>query len=440
MDTAVTTDRAGASRPGRPVAGERAGRWTRVGPRLAVLGGIAAQLSQALGSLILQVIAARMLGADGLGAFAVLYGVIIMATGVCTGFVGDSLTVLDRCRRDIRAALQNWLLVLSVAGAVVAYAIAVLGDFLTAGSALLFAGATAVFLVEDALRRLLMANLRFWRIVAVDLTSLVGSLATLGVVAAGGGQIGLGTLMLSLLVGQSVAILVAVLLLPAGERWLASPSRGAWGVVAGYGSWRAAQQFLRPGMLTAMRLLVVGVVGLATMGALEAARIYTAPMLLVVSGASSFLFASYAASTSRQSRELLRRADRGVLGLFGGTIAMSVVAVAAIGFAGPLLIGDSIELSVTAVIGWCAYAVSVAAVTPYGALAAVRRRQAAVLGLRTADSVLSLSAVAALLVAGGDPTYVPLVLAGCSLAGGIAIRQLLLVRGRGVTDEQDVTV
>ena len=96
---------------------------------------------------------------------------LAMATGVCTGFVGDTLTVLDRGRRDIRAALQNWLLVLSLAGAAVAYLIAVLGGFLTAGSALVFAGATAVFLIEDALRRLLMANLRFWRIVAIDMRS-----------------------------------------------------------------------------------------------------------------------------------------------------------------------------------------------------------------------------------------------------------------------------
>ena len=78
-------------------------------------------------------------------------------------------------------------------------------------------------------------------------------------------------------------------------------------------------------------------------------------------------------------------------------------------------------------IGWSAYAVSVAAVTPYGALAAVRRRQAAVLGLRTADSVLSLAAVVAAAHLWRRPGWVPLVLAGCSLAGGIAIRQLLLV-------------
>ena len=432
------TDRAGSSRPGRAGPGGDCGRRPRPRSRFAVVGGVAAQLSQALGSLVLQVIAARTLGADGLGAFAVLYGVIIMATGVCTGFVGDSLTVLDRGSRDIRAALQSWLLVLSASGAVVAWAIAVLGGLLTAGPALLFAAATAVFLVEDALRRLLMANLRFWRIVAVDLAALAGSVSTLAVAAASGARIGPGTLMLSLLVGQSVAVLVAVLLLPRAERWLARPSAGDWRTVASYGSWRAAQQFLRPGMLTAMRLLVVGVAGLATVGSLEAARIYTAPMLLVVSGAGSFLFASYAASSARDSRTLLRRADRGVLGLFGATVAMSVVAVAAIGFVGPLLVGDEIALSATAVVGWCAYAVSVAAVTPYGALAAVRRRQAAVLGLRTADSVLSLAAVAALLLVGGDPTVVPLLIAGCSLAGGVAIRQLLLVRGRGGRDGQDV--
>ena len=134
--------------------------------------------------------------------------------------------------------------------------------------------------------------------------------------------------MLALLVGQSVAIVVAVALLPAAERWLAPLVAGRVGAVAGYGSWRAAQQFLRPGMLTAMRLLVVGVAGLATMGALEAARIYTAPMLLVVSGAARSCSPPTPPATARQSRALLRRADRGVLGLFGGTVAMSVVAVA----------------------------------------------------------------------------------------------------------------
>jgi O-antigen/teichoic acid export membrane protein len=427
MDNAVMNDRAGASRPGRAVSGEPRGRSvlrSRLA-RFAVLGGIAAQMSQALGSLLLQVLAARLLGADGLGAFAVLFGLIVMATAVCTGFVGDSLTVLDRQRRDIRSALQTWLLVLALGGALAAIAVAVLGGFLDPVGAALF--------VEDALRRLLMADLRFWRIVAVDLVALGGSLITLLVVAASGGTIGLGTLMLSLLLGQLVASVVAVGLLPAGERWLAPPVRGAIRTVAGYGSWRAAQQFLRPGMLTAVRLLVVGLAGLAALGTLEAARIYTAPLLLVVAGATSFLFASYASSEA-EPRALLRRADRSVLALFGGTALLSAIAVLAMGVAGPLLIGDSIHLSAVSVVGWCAYSVAVAAVAPYGALAAVRRRQAAVVGLRVIELVLSLVAVTVLLAAGAASDYVPLALAGCTLAGGVAVRQLLLVRGPEVVD------
>jgi O-antigen/teichoic acid export membrane protein len=396
--------------------------------RFDVLGGVAAQMSQALGSLLLQVVAARLLGAEGLGAFAVLYGLVIMATAVCTGFVGDSLTVLDRSRRDIRSALQSSLFGIAVLGAAVAFLVGWLGGFLSPGASLVFAAATAAFLVEDVLRRLLMAGLRFWRIVIVDLAGLAGSVATLLAVALlAGDQIGLGAIVLALLAGQVVAAAVAVAMLPTAERWLAPLRVGAIRTVSGYGSWRAAQQFIRPGMLTAVRLLVVAMAGLAATGALEAARIYTAPLLLVVSGASSFLFASYASAKPEQSSGLLRRADRGVLGLFGATIAMAVMAVLAMGLLGPLLTSGNINLSVVAVIGWCVYAVSVATVTPYGALAAVQRRQAAVLMVRTADSVLSLIAVAVVLSLGGEVDWVPLVLAAGSLAGGIAIRQLLLV-------------
>lgn len=404
----------------------------RAAGRLGALGGIAAQLSQAMGSLLLQIVAARMLGATGLGAFAVLYGLVIMATAVSTGLVGDSLTVLDRGRREIRAALQTTLLVVVAAAAVVAYLVGWIGGFLSPAQSGLFAGATAVFLVEDVLRRLLMADLRFWRIVLVDLTALAGSLATLLLAAwLRSGGIDLGTVLLALLVGQATAIGVAVLLLPAAERWLARPAVGDARAVIGYGSWRAVQQFVRPALLTSVRLLVVAMAGLAAMGALEAARIYTAPLLLVVSGTSSFLFASYArtkAGGPAESAGLLRRADRGVLGLFAGTAAMSVVAVAGMGMLGPVLTSDDIVLSGPAVIGWCLYAVSVAAVTPYGALAAVRRHQVAVLVLRCTDSLLSLAAVWGALALGVQDQWIPTILAVGSLAGGIAIRQFLLVR------------
>ena len=78
-------------------------------------------------------------------------------------------------------------------------------------------------------------------------------------------------------------------------------------------------------------------------------------------------------------------------------------------------------------IGWVAFAASVAAVTPYGSLAAVvRGRQAAVLAWRVADSVVSLVAVTIVVVVDGSTEWVPIVLAIGSLLGGLAIRQVVL--------------
>ena len=48
-------------------------------------------------------------------------------------------------------------------------------------------------------------------------------------------------------------------------------------------------------MLTAMRIFVVVVAGTFAFGELEAARVYTAPTLLIVNGIGGFLFATYAA-------------------------------------------------------------------------------------------------------------------------------------------------
>ena len=90
-----------------------------------------------------------------------------------------------------------------------------------------------------------------------------------------------------------------------------------------------------------------------------------------------------------------------------------------------------------AVIGWITYTASIAAVTPYGALAAVGGRQAAVFGVRAADTVVAIAFAWVLLGAGGSVQWVPAVLAVASVLGGLAIRFLILVplvrRGPGET-------
>ena len=57
------------------------------------------------------------------------YGLLVLATAVCSGLVGDSLTVLDRAEARIRAGLHGWTALISalagVLGAVTALLIAV---------------------------------------------------------------------------------------------------------------------------------------------------------------------------------------------------------------------------------------------------------------------------------------------------------------------------
>ena len=137
------------------------------------LAAIAAQGSQAAGSLLLQVVAARTLGITGLGEFGLLYGILVLATAISSGFVGDSLTVLDRGSREVRSALQNWLLFVSFVGALLCSMGVWVTGFVTKQDAIAFGVATFVFLIEDAIRRLLMASMRFWRIVVVDAVSLL---------------------------------------------------------------------------------------------------------------------------------------------------------------------------------------------------------------------------------------------------------------------------
>src|SRR3989442_825893 len=64
--------------------------------RRQALGAVSAQFTQAAASLLVQVIAARILTGTGFGTFALLYSGLLLASAIHTGLVGDSLTVLER--------------------------------------------------------------------------------------------------------------------------------------------------------------------------------------------------------------------------------------------------------------------------------------------------------------------------------------------------------
>lgn len=391
------------------------------------VGAVAAQGVQALTSFVLQVAVARTLGLSGLGAFAIVYGVVVLASGVVTGFVGDSLVVLDRRHPPVRAALQQFALALAILTGAVAGAGAALARLITPLEAALVLLATALFCLEEVLRRTLMARLLFWRVALIDACGLVVVVAIVGSSALLTPPT-LATFLLALAGGQLVALLLGVVMLPRDERFLVPFRAADRRTVARYGIWRSLQQFLRPALLTAVRSVVGVLVGLAATGLLEAARVYTAPALLLVSGLSSYLFASYA--KERSGAGGVRRADRAVGALVAMTAAMAVVAVLLLPVVGPLLFRTTPDL--VAVVGWLLYTVSVAAVTPYGALAAVAGRQAVVFAVRAGDTLVSLAAVVVALLLGADPAWAPALLVIGSLAGGLVLRRVAARAGSPV--------
>lgn len=384
------------------------------------MAAIVAQGAMAAGGFALQILAARSLGVSGLGQFGLLYGSLVWATGIVSGFVGDSVIVLDRHEPAVRAALQNWLLLISACWAAACFVLPWATGFVDFPAALAFGGATFVFLIEAVLRLLLMATLMFWRMVAIDTISLV----TMVVVLLFAPRITLAWLFLALMVGQLSAVAVGIFLLPTRERWLARPFPAQHRAVAAYGFWRGLNQAVHPALLALMRVIVIATVGLAAAGELEAARIYTSPALMVLMGLAGFLFANYALTRAQPMHDAVRSADREALALMAMTLAFSICAVSAIPLIGHLITGH--DISTLSVVGWLVYTLSVAVVAPYSLLGAVRGRQAAVLVVNFASSILSLGIVAALANMVGSVEWVPFALATGPFVSAIALRQYVL--------------
>lgn len=393
--------------------------------RRPATGALAGQGGQAVAGLALQVVAARELGAAGLATFSLVYGAIVLATAVCSGLVGDSLTVLDRHRPDLRAGLHVGATGVVGTAALLGAVLALATDVVPLWAAPLLGLATAAFVLEDTLRRLLMATGRFWSLTLVDGTHLVLGLGVLAALAASG-PLTLTSFVLAVLVGKAGATAVAWALLPAHERPHGPWRAPALAEVAGFGVWRALAQTIRPAMLTLLRLVVIGVAGAAAYGPLEAARVYTAPALVLVAGMGSFLLPHFVGLRPQGVAAGLRAADRAALGLTLGVAALGGAALVALPWVAPLLTGGGYDVPAGAVAGWAVYAAASATLLPYASLASVHGRQRRVLALRSLEFV-SLAAVLALVLFGGADGAVlaPLALALGPLLTAVAVRRLV---------------
>ena len=145
-----------------------------------VSGAISGQLSQALVSFTLSLLAAHALGASGLGVFALVYSAMITTTALCNGMVGDSLTVMERGRPGSGPRCSRGASITSVGTGVVTA-----GLFEWGGAprrAARPSGSrwpTPRSSSRACCAGLLMAVMRFWSLVVVDLAGLVGSLVLL---------------------------------------------------------------------------------------------------------------------------------------------------------------------------------------------------------------------------------------------------------------------
>jgi O-antigen/teichoic acid export membrane protein len=394
--------------------------------RRPVSGALAGQATHALSGLVLQVAAARELGAAGLAAFSLGYGALVLATAVCSGLVGDGLTILDRHETPIRAGLHVWTAVVCAVVGVAGVATALLSGIVPVWAGLVLGAACAAFIVEDTLRRLLMATGRFWSLPAVDLTSLGLALGTL-IVAGLTGRITMTSFVVALVVAQSGAALVAWWCLPAAERPRGPWRRPALRVVASFGIWPAVTQTIRPAALTLLRILLIAAVGAAAYGPVEIARVYTAPTLLLVTGVGSFLLTHFVALRRRSLSVSLQSADRAVLVLTLGVAALGGCAVALLPWLGDALTGGEYPVPAPAVLAWTGYAVAAAALLPYSRLALVHGGQRRVLAVRTWE--LASLPVAALVAFGvdGGAAWAPLALALGPALAAVVLRQTMLV-------------
>lgn len=402
-------------------------------------GAMVSQLWQAATTFALQVLVARQLGAEGLGLFALCFGIIVMATAVVSGFVGDSLTVLDRHDPLVRAALQWWAVLVIGGSSTVAAAVLVLTHVLTLAGGLAFLAACALFQIEELLRRVFMARLRFWHLTLVDTMALVTSVGTIAV-ATLAGSLSLLTFLLSLAVGQACGCVVALIMLPDEEKQVVALRRPAVGAVAGFGLWRGAQVAINPTVLTGVRFLLVVTAGTAALGEVEAARIFVAPAILAVQGLGSYLLASYVRDRRASLSVLTARATSASVRLALGVLAAGALAALAVPLAGHLVTGSTFAVSPFAVLGWAVYAAASATLQPYASLAAARGRQRAVFGLRLVDSALGLGLLAVAMSVRTMPAFVaPFALAAGMAVGGLLIRRLVLLPMLARDHETDLT-
>ncbi|MGW5641663.1 hypothetical protein ACWEV3_20205 [Saccharopolyspora sp. NPDC003752] len=373
-------------------------------------------------SLVLQVLAARTLGLAEFGSFVLLLALLVTAIALYTGWVGDSLAVLDRHEPRTRAGIVTSAL----AGWVLCFAAAVGTALLLRdgepATALAFGTMVVLRLAAEAVRRLLMARLQFWHLVGNDIVHVTGTLLALAPAAMAG--VSLPALFLSMAVGAAAAVFVGVVQLPAAElRQLRAGTAGLPAVMS-FAAWRSLQAALRPAALLGSRALVALLVSTAAVGMLEAGRLVVAPLQVVINGAGSFLLSNFVAKMRRDAVAAQRLVHRATWLLITGTGVGGVALTLLANPLGILLTGQAVDPLL--VLGWVAYLMIWAAGLPHVTELVARQMSRHVFLVRLADSALGLVLVAIATVRSGSVIAVPWLMACAGIYSAWHVRRLAI--------------
>jgi O-antigen/teichoic acid export membrane protein len=360
---------------------------------------VAVQFQNAAGSLILQGVAGRTLGARGFGGYALLIGVLVTITTVQTSWVGDSLTVFDRFERRIRGAILISIIGTVGAGALIAMVICAALGVTGPGGVGLFGLMVALWLLEETGRRLFTARMEFWRLFLNDSCYLVVSLATVLIALESGVHSSLPLLLAAMSVGATASIVLARLQLT-GAEYVGAPLRdSAIKEVIPFAWWRSIQAGIRPAALLAARVMIVAFTSSAVLGGIEAARVLLSPGINLVAGAGSYLLSGFAkaAREGRPMRTIQSLRACAVLGAV--TLFFGLAAILLVGRLGPLLTDGKFVVNRVALVGWAVYAFLFGCTMPLSSLAITRKQSRFVFIVRGVESVIGLLVLTAFLIA-----------------------------------------
>jgi len=358
MTDAVELDGGHADPIPGAVAQDRQERDT--GPRGKVVAkkasaAVVDQFVVAGGSLVLQILAARSLGTSGFGAFALYNATLTLLTALETGWVGDSLTVLDRFDQRVRSALIGSHLVFVAVSFVVATVISLSLGLAALSGAMWFALMVVLWMTEEVGRRVFMARLEFGHLLLNDTIDSVVPIIALVVMRITLGYVSLDLIVIAMAIGSAASILAALVQLPRHEWRLGPWTRGGAAETVGFAFWRSAQTGIRPLALLLVRVLVAAIAGTAALGEVEAARLIVAPPLTFVSGAGSFLLPLYAEDERGRRRHSIPMGVAMAV-LMGAVLAYGVVAVVFIGRLTHLLTAGKFPIDTMTVVGWTVFA------------------------------------------------------------------------------------